>query len=361
MICIFFCSRLNNFKLNFCFSALIICMLLFPLRIHADCVNNFVRLEIVQAYLNENPYIIAFYSSIEGQYSHLFKAEKVYMDGEQMTISGPVILSWKENQYRQRTYSLPDSGQIYTDELCGNYHFGYYKPMRAAFPLANLLWPTGGNYIYGSEFWSFPEPEVIPDVEKYYTGWLEQMPEVIRDYCLWWYENASIGPPVLYNLIDSVLSIPQGGSKQPAELFVDYNHCPGEGCQYGNWKTSESIVVFDKPKGTKKIGELIAGEMFTAISGNIYLKPLEIIVTEPFEVYDSLGSIILEPGRRYFELSYIGEGHAKVWVNGRIMISSNSVYNPTQEWWVQIKTQKGKKGWIKYPDSGCISGSDFLE
>jgi uncharacterized protein YgiM (DUF1202 family) len=59
-------------------------------------------------------------------------------------------------------------------------------------------------------------------------------------------------------------------------------------------------------------------------------------------------------------LSNIGEGHSKIWVNGRIMISED-LYNPSQKWWVKVKLNSGKTGWILYPDSGCISGSDYLE
>lgn len=360
MILKYLSSEKNSFKLHLFHIVLTAALFLSPSKTFADIENNFVSLEVAQAYLKENPYIIAFYSGIEGQYSHLFKVEKVYMDGEQMTISGPTVLLWTENKYRQRTYSLPDSGQIYTDELCGNYHFGYYKPMRAAFPLSNLLSSTGGGYNYGSTFLSFPEPEFIP-VEKGYSDWLEQLPEVAKEYCLWWYKNASIGPPVFHELIDSVLSIPEGGCKKPPKLYIDKDHCPGEGCQYGEWTTSESISIFDKANGTRKIGEISAGETFTAINGNVYLTPLEVIVSEPIYVYDSIGSIDLEPGRKYYVLSNIGEGHSKVWVNGRIMISSSSPYNSSQKWWVKIVTKSKKKGWILYPDSFCITGSDYLE
>jgi len=353
------CSEKCIFRSRFFFIVINAAFLLFPSKILADPENNFVSLEVARAYLKRNPYIIAFYSKLEGQYSHLFKVEKVYMEGEQMTISGPVILSWKENKYRQRTYNLPDSGQVFTDELCGNYHYGYYRPMRAAFPLADLLGPTGGIYNYSSTFWTFPEPEVIPDVNKGYAAWLDQLPDVVKEYCLWWYENASIGPPVFHELIDSVLSIPEGGCRKPPELYVDYNHCPGEGCQYGEWTSLEQITIFDKPNGNKKIGEIPAGESFTAIAGNVYLTPMEVIVKESIEVYDSIGSIVLKPGRKYYVLSNIGEGHSKVWVNGRIMISSDAPYNSSQKWWVEIRTKSGKKGWI-FPADYSISGSDYL-
>lgn len=331
-----------------------------PIKTFADCENNFVDIEVAKLYLQRNPYIIASYSSIKGQASHLFKVEHVYMDEGQLTVSGPVILSWKENEYRQRTYMLPDSAQVFTDELCGNYHYGYYKPMRAAFPLADILGLTGGDVNHVSEFWAFPGPDVIPVVEKGYAAWMEQLPEVVKDYCLWWNENASIGPPVFYELIDSVLSVPEGGSLAPPNVYIDRNHCPGEGCQYGTWKTSEDIVIVDKPFGKKKIGIIPAGDTFTAITGDVYLTPIEVIVGQPIEVYDSLGSIVLSPGRKYYILSNIGEGFSKIWVNGRIM-EYGALYNPTQKWWVQVKTKKGKIGWILYPDSACISGSDYLE
>ncbi len=333
-------------------------LFLFPLKTFADCNNNFIGLEIARAYLQKNPYIIAFYSSIEGQSSYLFKVEKVYMEGEQMTVSGPVILIWNENSYRQRTYHLPDSGQIFTDELCGNYHFGYYRPMRAAFPLQELLTPTGGIYNYNSGFWSFPEPEVIFKGEKGYDEWFNQSPA--KDYCMWWYENASLGSPVLHELIDSVLSIPEGGCKIPPEVYIDHNFCPGEGCTYGEWKTSKALAIYEAPNSSKKLGEIAAGESFTAITGDVYVKPAKMIVSELLEVYDSIGSIILEPGRTYYTLTNIGEGHSKVWINGRIMISSDSPFNSSEKWWVKIKTKNGKKGWILYPDSGCITGSDYL-
>lgn len=353
-------KSMHIIKSSLVFTLLAAALLLPASKTYADCVNNFVSLEVARAYLKKNPYIIAFYSSIEGQTSYLFKVEKVYMEEERMTVSGPVILLWKENKYRQRTYSLPDTGEVFTDELCGNYHFGYYRSMRAAFPLEDLLSPTGGTYIYNSTFWAFPEPEVLPGVEKSYAAWVEQLPEVTREYCLWWYENASTGPPVFHELIDSLLSIPEGGRKKPPELYVDYDHCPGEGCQYGEWTGSGPITIYDRPNGGKRTGEIPAGETFTAITGNVYLRPVEKIAFEPIEVYDSEGSIILEPGRKYYILSNIGEGHSKVWVNGRIMISSESEYNPTQVWWIEVKTKKGKKGWIMYPDDGSISGADYL-
>jgi len=357
-----YCYLQSEKKLSITKIIILTAALLFsPSKILADCHNNFVSLEVAGAYLKENPYIIADYGNAEGQSSCLFKVEKVYKDDDRITISGPVILLWKDNNYSQRTYSLPDSGQIFTDELCGNYHLGYYRPMRAAFPLEVLLGPTGGSSSYGSVFLSFPDPEVIPGVDKSYSGWTELLPAVIRDYCLWWHEKAEVGPPVFHDLIDSVLSAPEGGCKKPPLLYVDYNLCPGEGCQYGEWTTSGPVSIFDKPNGTRKTGELQPGESFTAITGNVYLTPLEKIADEPIEVYDSTGSFMLEPGRKYYILSGIGEGQSRVWVNGRIMTASESEYNSSQKWWVEIITKNRKKGWILYPENGSISGSDYLE
>lgn len=138
-------------------------------------------------------------------------------------------------------------------------------------------------------------------------------------------------PPVLHELIDSVLSISEGGRMKPSELYVDFNHCPGEGRQYGEWTSAGPITIFDKPNGSKRTGEISPGETFTAITGNVYLSPVEKIASESIEVYDSAGSITLEPGRKYYLLSNIGEGHSKVWVNGRIMTASDSEYNDLQK------------------------------
>jgi hypothetical protein len=186
-------------------------LLLSTSTIFADygCENNFVRIEIAQAYIVQNPYIIAI-SEVDKNI-HLFKAVKIFMDDERITISGPIILSWNVNSSGQRTFFLPDSGKIFTDELCGNYQFGYYKPMRTAFALGNLFGTSGGGvYDNHLSFIAFPEPEIIPDVEKGYSSWLEQLPNVVQEYCLWWYANASTGPPVLYEIIDSVISVSEG-------------------------------------------------------------------------------------------------------------------------------------------------------
>jgi len=334
---------------------------LIPFSVFADCENNFVSLKVARAYLQKNPYIIAFYSILEGQSSYLFKVDNVYMQDENMMVSGPVILIWDENSYRQRNYHLPDSGQIFTDELCANYHFGYYEPMRAAFPLANLLRPAGGIYNYYSAFWAFPEPDIITDLGRENETWSNHPPSVIQDYFIWWDQYASQGPPVLSELIDSVLSAPEGGNKIPPKIYVDYDICPGEGCTYGKWKSNEYIAIYDRPDKSKKIGTIDAGQEFTAITGKVYAIPKEEIASVSLEVYDSTGSMILEPGRRFYILSNTGEGHSKVWVNGRIMILPESPYNTSQEWWVEIKTVSGRKGWILYPESGCIMGSDYLE
>jgi hypothetical protein len=355
-------THIPKLKSNLIGIALTAALFLFPSKTFADwaCENNFVNIEVARAYLKENPYIIAV--SAENEYTQLFKAEEIYMDEELITVSGPIILSWNKAEYiGQRTYILPDSGQIFTGELCGNNHYGYYKPMQAAFALTNLFSSTGGGvYDNHLSFMAFPEPEVFPDVEKGYSSWLYQLPNVVKEYCLWWYANASAGPPVLHELIDSVLSVSEGGRKAPPNIYIDSNHCPGEGCQLGQWKTDEKIVIFDKPSGNKEIGVISEGEIFTAITGDVYLTPLEVILNQTIEPYDSLGTLTLSPGRKYYILSNIGEGHSKIWINGRIM-QHEDLYNPTQKWWVKVETTKGITGWILYPDSGCISGADYLE
>ena len=221
-------------------------LLLSPFTIFSDPdqYTDFVNIEIARAYLRDNPYIMSDYSRNKGEISNLFKVEKVYMENNHMMISGPVILMWADNSNGQRKYMAPDSAQVCTDELTGNYHLGYYKPMRAAFELRTLFEATGNRYHGYDRFSFFPNPEVIPNVKTNSIAELNKLPKVIRDYYLWWNNNASLGPPVLSELIDSVLSAPEGGCKTPPKVYIDYNHCPGEGCKYGTWNTTEKITVY---------------------------------------------------------------------------------------------------------------------
>jgi hypothetical protein len=363
-------------------------MLLFSSKTFADEMHeyDFSRIEVINAYLGKNPYIMIKNKDT----SYLFKAEKVYLmspeekqayeeelwgDGyneDALRISGPVVLKWVEHTNRWPSYFLPGPGQVYTGMLCGCCYYGYYYAMRVAFPLMDLLSLTGGYDYNFTRTWAFPEPTEIPqygeriknnppDVSSGFYGGLNELPEALKAYALWWYQNASVGPPVLHQLIDSVLSAPEGGPKAPPNIFIDHNHCPSEGCQYGEWKTTESIMVFDQPNSKKQIGVISAGETFTALTGDVYLTPIEVIVVHPFELYHpSSENAVLFPGRKYYILSNIGEGHSKIWINGKIY-EIEALYNPSQKWWVKVKTKKGKQGWILYPETGCISGSDYLE
>ncbi|NLD92161.1 MAG: hypothetical protein GX639_05770 [Fibrobacter sp.] len=87
---------------------------------------------------------------------------------------------------------------------------------------------------------------------------------------------------------------------------------------------------------------------------------MKVIVSETITVYDSSGPKLLEPGRKYYVLYNISEGHVNIWVNGRIMEYVNPPYYSPEEWWVKIIYKNGVEGWILYPENGSIMGSDCL-
>lgn len=240
----------------------------------ADEHTDFVDIATARAYLQDNPYLIYYCEGYEDATNCIFKVESITINDKKTEVTGPVILEWKEDKHFQCTYYLPKKDKKINQELMGNYHYGFYKALRRAIPLEMLFSPTGGTWTRSLTLWLYPAPAEIEGIDK--------------EYQKWWNKNASSGPPVLHNLIDSVLSAADGGRIAPPETFVDSNHCPFDGCAYGEWITVNKLPIFPKPKSTKTINQINAGDTFTAITGNVYVKPLKVIANNDVEAYDSL-------------------------------------------------------------------------
>jgi len=180
---------------------------------------------------------------------------------------------------------------------------------------------------------------------------------------------------ILATFIFGLLGTPMAHSQsqKPPEIYVDENFCPGEGCQFGEWKVIKEISVYDQPNGQRIVGKLQPGKLIRALTGNVYVKPVPVVVLYPKNDF--------RKGETFYLLSNVGEGIVKTWRSGKIGevdyegISGLWDHNCTnvsakcwarteareisQVWWVKIESSD-LKGWIKDP-SANVEGSDRFE
>jgi hypothetical protein len=142
----------------------------------------------------------------------------------------------------------------------------------------------------------------------------------------------------------------------PKVPFIQPDICPFECCQYGKW-TARSLLKVFKNEGddSSVLFTIKPGEVFTAISGNVHVTKLGIVIIDrPF------GNI--KKGDKVYVLSYRGEGEYDLWYKGYIFLNNVDVWehgtlkhSPKFVWWVSIINKDGKKGWLKFKnitDSG---------
>lgn len=157
----------------------------------------------------------------------------------------------------------------------------------------------------------------------------------------------------------------------PPKIYIDKGACPFECCTYRDWTVTADTALFDKPDGTIQVDTVRKRETVKGVTGDVYVHPTPFTVAFPhgrFHVGDTA-----------YLLTYEGEGVSKVWLNGTI--SEEEVYfigdkqdwgyqdgrrvtcmHPTaqcwghfekeneSDWWVLIKTARGKQGWTKQTD-----------
>jgi hypothetical protein len=162
-----------------------------------------------------------------------------------------------------------------------------------------------------------------------------------------------------------------GAQSQPPKLFVDKGACPFECCTYRKWKTEKTTVAYEQPnKRSKQIGKFVAGQTVRALTGEVRTVPSRFIVKHAQGKY-KIGDVL-------WVYTYLGEGHFKVWFNGRLYDEGLDVgtnkggdtrncdedktcfgeldRDVRMTWWVKIKSPAGWIGWTNEPDN--FSGAD---
>ena len=167
--------------------------------------------------------------------------------------------------------------------------------------------------------------------------------------------------------------------------YVSRDTCPGECCSFGTWTATEMTALYEEPRGRHKTRVLTKGEIFEALSGNVYSVPLAIDVvytTSSVEAYfvpsDQASSPThLKAGQRIYLLHYVGEGFRSAWIESRLAqiyvmdlvefsggpsspirscqtpsaqcwwsVPEDSIQAESQ-WWVNLRLVNGSEGWTQ--------------
>ena len=146
------------------------------------------------------------------------------------------------------------------------------------------------------------------------------------------------------------------------EVFVDTGACPGEGCGYNNlYKAQVEVRVFEKPAiSSPAVGVVSAGDTFISKHGEVHTVPTR------FDVHRDSGPFA--PGDEVYAVTYLGEGHFRVFHNGEL-VSADLGFSPwgggagktcdrpeycfgrlSKEleftWWLFVLSETGLEGWV---------------
>ncbi len=136
--------------------------------------------------------------------------------------------------------------------------------------------------------------------------------------------------------------------QRPKVPYIQHNVCPFECCQYGRWTAKSLLSAYQKESDDSEVAFIIKpGEEFTALGGNVHVMKLgEIVLNKSFDEFTREDKVYI--------LSYRGEGFYDLWYKGKVLNSSEKVWSngvlmelPEFVWWVLIKNEVGKQGWIR--------------
>lgn len=158
--------------------------------------------------------------------------------------------------------------------------------------------------------------------------------------------------------------------------------CPGECCVYGAWMALDEIAVFAERRAERDtLFNLAEGELFVAVTGEVHvLEPAVVVVRGPYAALamrpgeTGLDSLRFAPGDTVYALDYLGEGFFNLWVDGStweveafwgtpddppgVDRLAWAETDPVTEWWVKVRTNDGREGWVEMKRGVPIRGYD---
>ena len=148
--------------------------------------------------------------------------------------------------------------------------------------------------------------------------------------------------------------------------------CPFEGCTFREWTVAQLSTMHPSWEDSRSVvATLKVGEKVTGITGVLVVrKPDRFLVKRP------IAHLSLKAGDVILQYVEWGEGSADLWAkgvwyksfdwgqtgeDGDLVLSDENitlVEHGSSEWWVQVKTLRGKVGWVLANDN--FNGMDAL-
>lgn len=209
--------------------------------------------------------------------------------------------------------------------------------------------------------------------DKPFTAWLpvragdaEQI-EVLWDH--------QFSTQKLQQLADSVSRLPVNyvveGNPEPPMPKIYRDVCPGEGCEFGQWMTCDTLSVFTAAGDQPKTAFLLhRGDRFTAVTGDVHLKQAgKVVFTRNVTVEAEGGKFFFTPADTLYPTLYGGEGFGSWYFRGKESggffffgnadqeatdipvvagVTGYVVVRPiSSEWWVKVRARNGREGWLR--------------
>jgi len=206
--------------------------------------------------------------------------------------------------------------------------------------------------------------------EKPYAPWLPVTAIDADRLGVVWEEGLTTAK--LRQLADSLSKLPPGfvveGNPEPKVPIVIKDICPGEGCEFGEWLTCDTLRVFaDASAKAHTAFTLHRGDKFTAVTGDVHVTQAGKIVftrSKRVDVGNNTG-FLFTPADTLYPILYEGEGYGDWYFRGKDgggdfffgNGSADGVHGSTgpgyeivrwisSEWWVKIRARDGRQGWI---------------
>jgi len=145
-----------------------------------------------------------------------------------------------------------------------------------------------------------------------------------------------------------------GQIQNPGIPKVEYDVCPEEGCQLGEWIVLSPLKAFTYEGDSTFVAfDVVANEKITALRGNIHiLKPGIASLPKLTRIISTDTTIITQRIDTAYVLVETGEGFADIWYQNRILrgvdqMIFKSIQDPETEWWVLFKNMDDKQGWLR--------------